>query len=188
MVMSGYFQSEEYFNHHRQRILELFAPRSDDLAYIQSKYGNTLALPMTVGVQVRWYWEDAEGKSYNQYGKDYFTKAMALFPEDALFIVSSNNCDFAKKCMPESRHIVYLENEPDYIVLFILSLCEHNIISNSSFGWWSAWLNQNPKKIVICPTAWVNPNWSLPTQDVCPQDWIKLDARWGKSSDPASCE
>lgn len=188
MMTTGYFQSEKYFVQHRERILELFAPRKDDATYIQNKYGALLDSSLTVAVQIRLYWEDAEGNSYNQYGKDYFTKAMDLFPADTLFIVSSNNLEFAKRCLPESHNIFYLQDEPDYIDLFILSRCKHAIISNSSFGWWAAWLIQNPEKKVVCPAVWVNPKWPLPTQDVCPDEWIKLEARYGKSSDPETCD
>ena len=72
MMMTGYFQSEKYFQHHRKRILKLFAPRSDDEAYIQSKYGALLNSPCTVGVQVRLYWEDAEGGSSQSVWKRLF--------------------------------------------------------------------------------------------------------------------
>lgn len=188
MRLSGYFQSERYFRHHRDRILELFAPQESDLEYIQQKYGKLLKHPLTVGVQLRWYHDDPEGWRYIQYGKDYFVQAMELFPEEALFLVSTNSVWFAKECLPKRENVVFLQHEADYIDLFILSLCKHNIISNSSFGWWSAWLNRNPEKWVICPKVWVNPNWDLPTRDVYPQDWIKLDARWGKASDPRSCD
>ncbi|MCE5316808.1 MAG: alpha-1,2-fucosyltransferase [Parachlamydia sp.] len=188
MMLSGYFQCEKYFLRHRERILELFAPRENDLTYIQDKYGDLLKHPQTVGVQLRWYWDDPDGSRYNQYGRDYFVQAMELFPQDALFIVSSNNVWFAKECIPQRENVVFLENESDYIDLFILSLCKHNIISNSTFGWWGAWLNRNPDKWIVCPKVWVNPNWDLPTQDVCPDEWVKLDAKWGRSSDPRSCD
>lgn len=177
----GYFQSEKFFAHQRKKILELFAPLPDDLKYIQSKYGKILDHPCTVGVQLRRYWEDPTGHLYIQYGKEYLKKAMDLFPKEALFILCSNDSAFAKQNIPEEMidRVVCIENEPHYIDLFLLSLCKHNIISNSTFGWWGAWLNQNPDKKVIAPAVWLNPNYNqLATHDIVPETWIKIEAPW----------
>lgn len=175
MKITGYFQSEKYFVHHRDRLLELFAPRLDDLSYIQEKYSEILDHPNTVGVQLRYYkWEFPNEDLFPQYGIEYLEKAMALFPESSLFVVSSNNLEFARKNIPSwVKNVIFIENEPHYIDFYLLSFCKHNIITNSSFGWWGAWLNQNPNKIIVRPAAWIK---GLPTQDVCPEEWITIEA------------
>lgn len=175
MKIKGYFQSEKYFAHHRQELLELFSPHPDDLVYIEQKYGPFLSHPQTVGIQLRYYkWEFPTDTLYPQYGKEYLEAAMSLFPPASLFIVSSNNIPFAKESIPQwAKHVIFLENEPNYIDLFILSRCKHNIITNSSFGWWAAWLNENPNKVIIRPSDWIN---GYPCQDVCPESWISLSA------------
>lgn len=184
MRMRGYFQSEKYFAHHRKRILELFAPCSLDLKYMRKKYAWLIDHPNTVGVQIRHYFEDQNGEIFVQYGKDYLQKAMALFPESTLFVVSSNNIEFARKNMPSwAKNVVYLEKEAYYIDFYLLSFCKHNIITNSTFGWWSAWLNQNPNKMVVRPLDWIH---GQPTQDVCPESWIKVNAKSGCVRDPES--
>jgi len=173
--LGGYFQSEKYFAHNRERLLELFAPHPDDMEYIIHNYSWILDHPNAVGVQVRYYKdEDYNGSMYIQYGRDYLEKAMALFPDSSLFVVSSNNLNYARNNMPLGKNIVFLENERDYIDLHILSLCKHNIISNSSFGWWGAWLNKNPDKMVIYPTPLFG---ILPCQDYCPPEWISVNAK-----------
>lgn len=175
MKLIGYFQSEKYFAHHRERLLELFAPSVEDQAYMEKKYGWLIHSPNTVGVQIRDYkYEDPNQGTYPQYGKDYLEQAMRYFPESTLFVVSSNNLEYARSSIPSwVKRVVFLENNPPYIDLFLLSLCKHNIISNSSFGWWAAWLNQNPDKKVLCPLHLFN---GLPYQDYCPTEWIRIDA------------
>jgi hypothetical protein len=184
MKLFGYFQSEKYFAHHRENILELFAPNEKDLNYIKKKYEWIIDHPNSVGVQIRdYYKEDKTGKRHVQYGIDYLSKAMKLFPEDTLFVVSSNNIKFAKKNIPDfAKNVVFL-NEQFYIEFFILSLCKHNIITNSTFGWWAAWLNKNTDKIVICPHHWIN---GRVYKDICPKRWVKIKAKYGCVGIPGS--
>jgi hypothetical protein len=186
IVEQGTFQTEKYFSHHRQKILELFAPHPIDLAYIQTKYSAILNHPKTVGVQIRW-WGRAHDLKWSeflvQYGLDYFTQAVACFPEDSLFVVSSNNLAFAKANFPDHvKNVIFITDEPYYIDFHLLSLCKHQIISNSSFGWWTAWLNQNPNKIVITPQEWIDPKWHYmtPVKDVWPPEWVQINAEWEK--------
>lgn len=182
VMLDGYFQSEKYFLKYRSKIIEHFQPTEDDTAYILQKYGDLLAHPKAVGVHLRWYFEDGSGNVFIQYGKDYLRKAMARFPKDSLFIICSNNSSFARQNIPnEVQNVVFIENEADYIDLYLLSMCKHNIITNSTFGWWGAWLNTNPEKIVIAPATWLHPMNGPPTEDVVPKSWKKLKAKWGPS-------
>lgn len=171
MKLNGYFQSWKYFEGYRDQLLTLFAPTKRDLHYIQKKYASLLNNKNTVGIQLRYYFEDPY--TYPQYGKDFLEKAMALFPETSTFVVSSNRIEFAKsQISPEGRTIIFLENEPSYIDFYLLTLCQHNIISNSTYGWWSAFLNTNLDQIVVCPSYWS----AYDTEDLCPNNWIKVTA------------
>lgn len=174
MKIFGYCQNEKYFAHHRDRLVELFAPHPNDLRYIWTKYASLLNHPNTVSVHLRYYYaEKPDEDSFIQYEREYFEKAMALFPDSSLFVVTSDNINFARANIPtEGKNVVFVENEPYYIDFFLQSLCNHNIISNSTFSWWSAWLNQNPNKIVVRPKRWLG---SYP--DIGgPDNWIKIDA------------
>jgi hypothetical protein len=55
-----------------------------------------------------------------------------------------------------------------------MSMCKHNIIANSSFSWWGAWLNSNPNKIVIAPKKWFGDRANLNESDIIPINWIRL--------------
>ena len=61
---------------------------------------------------------------------------------------------------------------PAYEDLRLMSWCAHNIIANSSFSWWGAWLNPNPDKIVVAPTRWFKLEQN--TADLIPVTWQLL--------------
>jgi len=54
-----------------------------------------------------------------------------------------------------------------------MSMCKHNIIANSSFSWWGAWLNPAPNKIVLAPQKWFKDE-TINTKDLIPEQWIKI--------------
>jgi hypothetical protein len=63
----------------------------------------------------------------------------------------------------------------DYLDLYAMSMCEHNIICNSTFGWWGAYLNENKNKKIIAPRLWFGTSLGhLNTSDLIPNDWIKI--------------
>jgi hypothetical protein len=66
-----------------------------------------------------------------------------------------------------------VNNTFDYQELYLMSLCKHQIIANSTFSWWSAWLNKNSNKIIIAPNIWFKDN-SINTIDLIPNNWITI--------------
>lgn len=180
--LHGFFQSDKYFKHRRNEVLALFAPEQELTDKILAKYPLLNSAEMTVAVQIRDYRkEEPQGRNHPTIGRDYYEQAMAYFPDDAIFIVSTNNVKYAKECTQGLKpNIIYLDDPANYIEEFyVLSLCKSFIISNSSFGWWAAWLSTGPGKVVIAPSPW----FALPynnkemSKDLLPEQWYIVQYR-----------
>lgn len=177
MRIYGYFQSEKYFKNHRTEITQLFAPSPAVREYLATKYKDILAHPLTVSLHVRSYHDhDPHQQVFIQYGRAYFEKAMELFPKEALFVVFSNNMNYCKQELAHvKRPLIFIEDEPYYHDLYLMSFCHHHIISNSSFSWWAAYLNPSADKTVVTPPCWYAATSGLNDRDVVPEGWIRLN-------------
>jgi len=105
---------------------------------------------------------------------EYYLEAIKILKDETeLFLVFSDDINWCKENI-KLDNVVYIENEKDYIELYLMSVCTNNIISNSSFSWWGAWLNKNEDKKVIGPLKWFGDAIKHNTGDVLPENWIKL--------------
>ena len=90
-----------------------------------------------------------------------------------MFFVFSDDVEWTKKYFKGCQFVIvdFNRENQSYIDMQLMSLCKHNIIANSSFSWWAAWLNQFRDKIVIAPKFWtINKN--IP--DIVCDEWIVL--------------
>lgn len=62
----------------------------------------------------------------------------------------------------------------DWEQMLLMSLCNHNVIANSTFSWWAAYLNNNKEKLVCYPEEWFGPKAEHDTKDLFPEEWIKI--------------
>jgi hypothetical protein len=104
---------------------------------------------------------------------DYYRNAIAEFSDDTRFLVFSDDIQWCKENF-KGDNFHFIEGEKDYVDLYLMSLCNNNIIANSSFSWWGAWLNNTPNKKVIAPKQWFGKAKQLNTKDLIPETWIIL--------------
>ena len=168
--LGGYFQSPKYFNHIKDKIFDLFSPTSKDLEYINTKYKTGKGI---VSLHVR-RGDYTKLSDYHYNLKiDYYLNAIDYF-KDKEFLIFSDDIEWCKKQFTGDK-FKFVNGEEDYIDLHIMSMCEHNIIANSTFSWWGAYLNQNPEKTVIYPDKWFGPkNLNFKTIDIFPDEWVCL--------------
>ena len=183
MEIYGYFQSEKYFKHNKEKILPIFEPSIETKNYLQKKYSTLLEHPNTVAIHMRAYkLEDRNIKNCFPFlSGEFFMNATALFPEEnALFVIFSDRIKHHAKTELNNftRPHVFIENETHYNDLYLMSMCKHQILSTSSFSWWGAYLNKNPNKPVIAPDPWFSPRSHHDSSSVIPEGWRKL--AWSK--------
>jgi hypothetical protein len=114
------------------------------------------------------------------YFKRAFNEIKSKLSNPFFFVFTIGDTDWSKNLLKFDDNIEIVENDTVEMQGFdkmrLMSLCKHNIIANSSFGWWSAWLNENPNKIVIYPEKWHyddDVNTEI-LRDRFPKDWIKI--------------
>lgn len=93
--------------------------------------------------------------------------------KEVKYYVFSDDIDWVKSNLrlKNARYIAHNTAENSFRDMQLMSLCKHNIIANSSFSWWGAWLNSNPSKIVIAPNIWFRDT-EMP--DIVPESWIRI--------------
>jgi hypothetical protein len=172
MCLIGYFQSEKYFIQHADLIRRLFSIDDKTKAAIEEKYGEALKKE-TVAVHVR-------RGDYLKYSDthppctiEYYQTAMSQFPEDSTYLFFSDDIAWCKENFKQNN-IIFVEDEEDIYDFYLISMCKSIIISNSSFSWWAAWLNDDGHKSVITPKRWFGPTVNHDTKDLIPARWKKI--------------
>jgi SAM-dependent methyltransferase len=176
-MLSGSLQSRFYFDHYRERLRELFKPSPEIMYSLERKYPDLLAAPNTVSVHVRTWDEESHFiKGFYFVGMEYYRQAMDLFPEDSLFVIFSDRINWCKHHFSIfNKKFVFIEGNNELEDLFLMSKMRNHIIVNSSFGWWGAYLDPNPNKIVVTPPTWYDPKkYNCPQEFHIFPEWIQV--------------
>lgn len=178
----GYWQSEDYFYDIRQEILEDFT-FDENLITVGTReiLEKIKSVKLAVSIHIRGgdYLSTANKDTYgNICTEEYYKRACSYFIDkysDVSFFVFSNDMKLAKNLLkPISNNIIFIDVNSErngWEDMFLMSKCAHNIIANSTFSWWGAWLNQNNKKEVVVPARWSSDNHS---EGIIPNDWIRV--------------
>jgi hypothetical protein len=110
---------------------------------------------------------------------DYYNEAISIFLERFPYfkvLVFSDDIEWCKQYIV-GENVFYSENNSNYVDMCMMTLCDHNIIANSTFSWWGAYLNQNIDKIVVCPQNYIgssDPSNQFMNKNYYPKEWISL--------------
>ena len=170
VLLYGYFQSEKYFKDYEDDIKELFMSYDIELG---DEIKSVLDNENTCSIHVRRGDYLNSPNHHPTQDMNYYMRAIKKMPKDSVFLIFSDDIDWCKKNFPDlPEKFKFVEENKDYEDLYIMSKCNNNIIANSSFSWWAAWLNCNKEKKVIAPSKWFGEaykDWN--TKDLYCEGW-----------------
>lgn len=183
ICLTGYWQSEELIKSIRGEILNQFS-LSQQLDNFNVELVNNITSENSVSIHIR-RGDYISNISANQFhglcSINYYYTAIEMIiksVENPSFYFFSDDMEWVKKefKIADCYKVIYVDhNQNDnHFDLLLMAKCKHNIIANSSFSWWGAWLNQNNEKIVIAPQKWFALDNDMNNKIIL-HNWIKID-------------
>jgi len=181
-TQEGLYQNEKYFINREETIRKEFtlknplAPKSLVWKEKINSTTNSIALHIRRGdYTLNTKINNFHGVCDLAYYKSALDEMFKRLGNNINVFVFSDDIIWAKENLKFPRPLDFVSDLeiPDYEEMYLMSLCKNNIIANSTFSWWSAWLNQNPEKIVIAPKQWFT-NKTSNEIDILPKDWLQI--------------
>lgn len=181
VYLQGYWQSEKYFKEIGDIIRQEFSVGSS-LTGKNQELAELITSTNSVSVHVRRgdYVADPNMMAMHEIcDAEYYTRCVEKIRSTVkaphFFVFSDESAWVGANMRFPFPTTVVDHNAPDrgYEDMRLMSLCRHNILANSSFSWWGAWLNTNPSKVVIAPQEWFKDT-SKDTKDLIPDGWIRI--------------
>lgn len=174
----GFWQSEKYFYNVKDLILRQYQVNLE-ISKLTADLSVQIQKTDSVSIHIR-RGDYLSDKYKHLYGNictiDYYKQAIAMLGKkvpEATFFVFSDDMKWVKEHLdiPSPVYVDWNKGIDSWQDMYLMSCCKHNIIANSTFSWWGAWLNPNKKKVVIAPSLFLN---TETTPDLIPDSWIKI--------------
>ena len=181
VYLEGYWQSEKYFREAEETIRADFRFRDEPTGRNREMAERIGATP-SVSIHVRrgdYVTNEAAIRRFGFRGAEYVDRAVKTILDrcsDAVFYVFSDDIAWCRGNLNPGRETVFVDQNAEgghHEDMRLMSLCRHNIITNSSFSWWAAWLNANPDKTVIAPKEWYREG-AGSSADLVPESWVQV--------------
>ena len=180
IYLKGYRQSEKYFESITNEIKKIFSIK-EELIKDVSNVALLIQSENSISIHIRRgdYTNAAMLEYHGVQDIEYYNQAISFIKEkiaNPKFYVFSDNINWVQENLNlnEEAHLITVDESPTSITdFYLMRCCKHNIIANSTFSWWAAYLNPNPDKIIIAPKRWFNKA-NFNTKDLIPSPWIQL--------------
>jgi hypothetical protein len=168
----GYFQSSKNFGGYENEIKNLFLPNDEFKIKIKTKYPEVFENSVSIHIRRGDYLTIPEilpsvEKSYLDYCLNQLDNNVKIF-------IFTNDKEWVYQNITYENSII-VDGLEDYEELWMMSMCSHNIMSNSSFSWWASYLNKNKNKKVFVPNVWFGPKGIHPHDNIYEIDWTMVE-------------
>jgi len=181
VYLDGYWQNEKYFKDIEDVIRREFAVRNESSSESERTASQILNTD-SVSIHVRradYVSDPATHETHGVCELEYYQKCVDLIEERLAhpsFFVFSDDLTWCRENLRFHHSTTFDTSQSAtgaHEDLRLMSLCKHNIIANSSFSWWAAWLNANKDKMILAPRRWLK-DMRYDTRDIIPENWIKV--------------
>jgi hypothetical protein len=183
LIFDGYWQNIVYLNYLTDNnifSIKLNAPQNDFV----DRYSQIIINENSIGIHIRRgdYLKKKNKSIYEICSFDYYLKAMSYISSKVskpTYFIFSNDITWVQENFPVGKHKVFYvsasnSDDAQFNEFYLMSLCKHNIIANSTFSWWAAYLNSNSEKVVIAPSRWYKGKKNLETFKLIPTSWVRI--------------
>ncbi len=179
--LSGYWQSEKYFKNYADAIRNEFAfqlPDNEQLTNIREAISRAGKNAVSVHVRRGDYLARKNASLFTSLTDQYYIDAINFIKtkrKAPKFFIFSDDQEWCRKIFLGDDFVFVdgFRGKQSYLDMYLMSICNSNIIANSSFSWWGAYLNAAVDKIVVAPRLWFA-NQKIRTSDLCPVEWVLL--------------
>lgn len=179
--IEGFWQNQKYYDNHFEELIDLFTFKNV-MNDVNANLSNNIKKENSVSLHVRrgdYIHNENAKKFHGECNLNYYKEAVDYISSkcnDLVFYLFSDDPIWVEENFSfiNNKHIIsHNSGKNSYEDMRLMSMCKHNIIANSSFSWWGAFLNSEREKIVIAPKMWTNFN-NTKEYEIVPKNWIIL--------------
>jgi hypothetical protein len=173
--IQGFFQSENYYSD-KQVVREWYTFQDEIIAEVEKRYGDILQRDC-VSFSLRLDSDYGSTREYFPlYPLSYYQRSLEVVKPQDCILVFADRPDLAREFLSplQGYTLIFIDNLTPPQQLYLMTRCRANVITNSTFAWWGAWLNSHPEAIVVVPSSWCRPGVPNPVEAILCEDWIKV--------------
>lgn len=171
----GYFQSNKHFKGFERQIRSIFSIPILIKGYFKFKYPSVFH-DHSISIHIRRGDFLKYPEIHSTLALEYYIKSLEKIPKKGPIFLFSDDMNWVKSSWP-NLDAIYVNEKFDYMELWLMSLCQHHILSNSTFSWWAYFLSERKNAVTVAPSLWFGPK-GEDAKDLYQEDWLLTQVKY----------